>query len=60
MYEHLVRKLDLPVLEEGLMCLYHHQEPHHPQLLELESQEWLVLAHLLHSLMSEKGQASLH
>ena len=60
MYEIVTKELDLRALEEGLNCLYHHQEPQHPQLLKLENGQWLMLAHLLHELMLEKGRASLH
>jgi predicted amidophosphoribosyltransferase len=59
MYE-VVQKLQLPEVEEALACLYHHKEPEQQALLELENQDWVALAQLLHQLMLEKNQASLH
>ena len=59
MYE-VVQKLQLLEVEEALACLYHQKEPEQPVLLELENQDWVALAQLLHQLMREKDLAPLH
>jgi hypothetical protein len=55
-----VVSLSLKQLEQGLMCLYSDLPPQDQELLDLNPEEWGVLASLLERLMQERRSNNLH
>jgi hypothetical protein len=59
-HELLLENLSLSQVEEALSCLHLELEPQSPELQKLEPRDWLVLVGVLHQLMQEKQESSLH